>query len=511
MAALVDLLRDGLAAGVVVAVRHEPHDAAQRLLYALGARWVVDAGALPCVIYCGRPECGVVAIRNEKAVTGGRVLGGHSRIASTAFEPNWIDYRASRARVDRRVDKGETPEVCAGCGCEVDVKPEPHSPRCEVADVLPFKRSSSGRELLDRMDAGEPVAEEPDESGPADPPRLQEDDAPRAPEAAPDPGATGGASTNGKRRYIRWTRELALERVREVAAELGYPPTQAQIKQFDLPAANPTLKRLGFGTWGDFLVEAGFERPEKGSHRTTPPGPARQWTRELVIEQIRAWAAGHGAPPTSKDWVKAGDDHPTSMTVIGLFGSWANGVEAAGFERPTRGTRRSRAAVSERVEGVVDPDVTGSAKAGEEDSPSTGDGRAVDRLASRPTPVRPPRSDTAGWIKVPGTGLVYRSPAEAYVAADEIEADGERVAAGARDDGNHGKADQAIDGTRELAEKIRVAARAADERAAGSAVPPAAAFTTSGEPSRAIALAAVAAARTFADTLEQLLAEDTCR
>jgi hypothetical protein len=46
------------------------------------------------------------------------------------WTPNWIDYRASRARIDRRVDAGELPERCVECYCEVDIVPAPHSPKC---------------------------------------------------------------------------------------------------------------------------------------------------------------------------------------------------------------------------------------------------------------------------------------------------------------------------------------------------------------------------------------------
>lgn len=53
--------------------------------------------------------------------------------AGFKWEPNWIDYRASRARIDRRVEKGELPERCGECFCETDVDPAPHSPRCSKA------------------------------------------------------------------------------------------------------------------------------------------------------------------------------------------------------------------------------------------------------------------------------------------------------------------------------------------------------------------------------------------
>jgi pimeloyl-ACP methyl ester carboxylesterase len=56
-------------------------------------------------------------------------LTGHGR-SFPGWARNWIDYRASRARIDRRVDAGELPERCGVCYCEVDITPAPHSPRC---------------------------------------------------------------------------------------------------------------------------------------------------------------------------------------------------------------------------------------------------------------------------------------------------------------------------------------------------------------------------------------------
>jgi hypothetical protein len=45
---------------------------------------------------------------------------------------NWIDWRESRANVHRRIDRGQIPPTCIGCGCETDRNPTPHSPRCEA-------------------------------------------------------------------------------------------------------------------------------------------------------------------------------------------------------------------------------------------------------------------------------------------------------------------------------------------------------------------------------------------
>lgn len=49
------------------------------------------------------------------------------------WEPNWIDYRHSRVIADKRSDAGdETLEICAHCGCEADITPAPHSPKCKL-------------------------------------------------------------------------------------------------------------------------------------------------------------------------------------------------------------------------------------------------------------------------------------------------------------------------------------------------------------------------------------------
>lgn len=82
------------------------------------------------------------------------------------------------------------------------------------------------------------------------------------------------------------------------------------------------------------------------------------WPRERVIEAIRAWAERYGAPPAAPDWNPAqarwfghpekverfrGGEWPSTTTVAKRFGSWAAGIEAAGFPRPRPGVRPSDA------------------------------------------------------------------------------------------------------------------------------------------------------------------------
>lgn len=65
------------------------------------------------------------------------------------------------------------------------------------------------------------------------------------------------------------------------------------------------------------------------------------WPAYLVIAAIQAWAAEHGRPPRANDWTKASPSHPTQNHVAYLFGSFALGIRAAGFEpgRPWGGGR----------------------------------------------------------------------------------------------------------------------------------------------------------------------------
>lgn len=48
------------------------------------------------------------------------------------WKPNWIAYRASLRAIDRRQehDPDDIAKTCLVCGCETDITPQPHSPRC---------------------------------------------------------------------------------------------------------------------------------------------------------------------------------------------------------------------------------------------------------------------------------------------------------------------------------------------------------------------------------------------
>ncbi|MGE5601596.1 MAG: homing endonuclease associated repeat-containing protein [Nitrososphaerales archaeon] len=63
------------------------------------------------------------------------------------------------------------------------------------------------------------------------------------------------------------------------------------------------------------------------------PRRARQsaWTAEEIVAALRAWAAEHGCPPTSKDWRRASEGHPGRWSVVRHFDSFSAALRAAGF------------------------------------------------------------------------------------------------------------------------------------------------------------------------------------
>jgi transcriptional regulator with XRE-family HTH domain len=84
--------------------------------------------------------------------------------------------------------------------------------------------------------------------------------------------------------------------------------------------------------------------------KTCAPAARRVWTQDSVIYAIRLWAMrhGNGQPPSATDWIRSSEDddgtrYPSSSTVYSAegapFDSWADAIQAAGFERPTTGRR----------------------------------------------------------------------------------------------------------------------------------------------------------------------------
>jgi hypothetical protein len=103
----------------------------------------------------------------------------------------------------------------------------------------------------------------------------------------------------------------------------------------------------------------------ENAHRASEEGRERWtfWTRERIIEAIRWWARTYGEPPASPDWnpylarnILRDEERaargerlirerrvPWMKTVVERFGSWNDGILAAGFTpRAPFGTKENR-------------------------------------------------------------------------------------------------------------------------------------------------------------------------
>jgi Homing endonuclease associated repeat len=77
------------------------------------------------------------------------------------------------------------------------------------------------------------------------------------------------------------------------------------------------------------------------------PRPGFRWTSELIVYAIELWQQQHLRIPTTNEWVRAGTNHPSRVTVIRRFGSWNKAMAAAGF-RPRRPSQRRAPRARER-------------------------------------------------------------------------------------------------------------------------------------------------------------------
>lgn len=237
---------------IVIRVRHELDPANARFLAAIGAGYVVDPSAPRCERRCGRKECSVSVIATRR----------WCRINGCGFEP----------------DEGS--EFC-------------RTHRFSANDA-------NGRDLLDRMDAGEPVtptrAIDVPFVSPGDEPDEIEEREPQADEVA---GEVAGAHDSA-------------------SAQASQEPEPSRSSSTPEPEEEPEM------------VE------------TAPAnGRAHKWTPEIVIAAIQRWARENGRPPTQRDWLRRGDYHPAFSSAAKTFGgSWGAALKAAGFENPRKGSRR---------------------------------------------------------------------------------------------------------------------------------------------------------------------------
>jgi hypothetical protein len=113
------------------------------------------------------------------------------------------------------------------------------------------------------------------------------------------------------------TKEEILKEIRRVAKKIGRVPMVSDFDGHSTIGMWVVTER--FGTWNNALVQAGLK-----------PGFKRGWTKKELIQEIRWVAKKLGRTPTNREF----NAHSTScvVTVRNRFGTWDRAIKAAGLE-----------------------------------------------------------------------------------------------------------------------------------------------------------------------------------
>ncbi len=153
---------------------------------------------------------------------------------------------------------------------------------------------------------------------------------------------------------VTYTRAERLEQIntlqeggfnhRQIAHQLGISISQVRAVRND-PDGNKTRNRRE--RYQGVCENCGGKTDGSGGYHKAPLRCAachhqkqheeRYWTEERIIAAIQQFAAEHGRRPLASEWQHVGQQkgtYPNTGTVLHVFGSWADGIEAAGYERP---------------------------------------------------------------------------------------------------------------------------------------------------------------------------------
>lgn len=60
------------------------------------------------------------------------------------------------------------------------------------------------------------------------------------------------------------------------------------------------------------------------------------WSKEKIVVAIQRWKDEFGSIPTSMMWMRGGEWWPSRSAVVKHFGTWSDGIKAAGFMPRTK-------------------------------------------------------------------------------------------------------------------------------------------------------------------------------
>lgn len=239
-------------------------------------------------------------------------LNAYAPVALVRFACGCVAYVPLRRLV---LDNGPLMPACEVSGCE--------NPRWEGPYCPSHPRGAAEPAAADHGATG----------GHPSPHALQ----PRATgTAAARTGVGGGLGSPAPVRKRIWTPDEIVAALKAWAAEHGGAPSFADWRYADPDGGRPTAStvRDHHGSWLAALTASGLEARSSA--------PASRWTREAIIEAIRAHHARTGQPPSRRGWAEKSDAHPWPATVVSVCGSWSDAIREAGFEpaRPGRPRRR---------------------------------------------------------------------------------------------------------------------------------------------------------------------------
>lgn len=118
----------------------------------------------------------------------------------------------------------------------------------------------------------------------------------------------------------RYSRDELLERICDLASELGRSPT---IRECDNASTMPSAAtyQYRFGSWSEALTTAGL----------APRTNTAQIPREELLDSLRTLAAELGHPPTMNE-CDAAEETAGARTYQNRFGSWTDALRAADIE-----------------------------------------------------------------------------------------------------------------------------------------------------------------------------------